>query len=140
RQSRKTTGRVDSCQPSHRSGIGIALDADQLSGKKESPARLELQGITKQLGRIDKGVAMQAAVTQKLGLLKTGNHAKHPLLLPIGQLCLKSNEIVTGAMDIFRPKLDHSIGSSTRFWILKAHRLQRTELHGLAAPFGHHFD
>ena len=139
-QSCQTTGGVDSCQPSHRGGIRIALDTDQLSRKEEGAARLELEGIAQQLGRIDKGVAMQAAVAQKLRLLKTGNHAKHPLLLPVGQFSLESHEVVTGAMGVFRPELYHSIGSLTRLGILKAHRLQRTELHSLAAPFGHHLD
>ena len=43
-------------------------------------------------------------------------------------------------MGVFRPELHHRIGSRTSLGILKAHRLQRTELHGLAAPFGHHLD
>ena len=43
-------------------------------------------------------------------------------------------------MDVFCPELHDSIGSGTSFGILQAHRLQRTELHGLAAPFSHHFD
>ena len=43
-------------------------------------------------------------------------------------------------MGIFRPELHHSIGSRTGLGILQPHRLQRTELHGLAAPFGHHLD
>src|SRR3970282_1201489 len=111
RQSRKTTGSVDSCQSSHRGGIRVALDADQLPCKEEGAARLELKGIAQQLGRIDKGVAMQAAIAQKLRLLKTGNHAKHPLLFPVGQFSLESHEVVTRAMGVFRPKLYHGIGS-----------------------------
>src|SRR5207302_7966052 len=131
RQSFKTTNGVDSCQPSHRSGISIALDADQLSCKEEGAARLELKGIAQQLGRINKRVAMQAAVTQNLRLLKTGNHAKHTLLIPVSQFSLEPHEVVTGAMGVFRPELYHSIGSQSRLGIHQAHRLQRTELHGL---------
>src|SRR5262245_1770991 len=83
---------------------------------------------------------MQTAVAKKLCLLQTWNHAKHPLLLPVGQFSLKPHEVVTGAMGVFRSELDHCKGSRTRLRILESHRLQRTELHGLAAPFGHYFD
>ena len=43
-------------------------------------------------------------------------------------------------MGVFRPELHHRIGSVAGLGILKAHWLQRTELHGLATPFGHHLD
>ena len=58
----KTTRGIDSCQPSHRGRIRIALDTDQLSCKEEGATRLELKGIAQQLRRIDEGVAMETAV------------------------------------------------------------------------------
>ena len=78
----KTTSGVDSCQPSHRSGIRVTLDADQLSCKEEGAARLELKGIAQQLGRIDKGVAMQAAVAKKLRLLQDRESCETPASAP----------------------------------------------------------
>ena len=42
---------------------------------------------------------MEAPIPEELGLLEPGDHAKHPLLLRIGQFGLKADQVVTGAMD-----------------------------------------
>ena len=38
-------GGIDSCQSSHRGGIRITLDTDQLACKEEGAAGLELEGV-----------------------------------------------------------------------------------------------
>ena len=57
---------------------------------------LHLQGGVQHLRRADKGVAMDRAEAEEHGLLKPGNGAEDPLLFRIGQLGLKSHQIVRG--------------------------------------------
>ena len=61
RLSGQTSRGIDPGESPHRSGLCISFDTNQLPGKEYRSTRLQLQGVSQQLRRIDEGVAMQTA-------------------------------------------------------------------------------
>ena len=63
---------------------------------------------------------MQAAIPEEFGLFQPGDHAKHALLLGVGQLGLKAHHVVAGAMNIFRSQLDDGSTADPGLWVFQA--------------------
>ena len=83
---------------------------------------------------------MHYAVSDKLRVVKSGDHAKHSLLLTIGEIGLKSHEIETIARHVFFAKLHHRIRFFARVGIAKSDGFERSETYCVAAAFCHLFD
>ena len=70
--SRRETG---SHQPDA-GALDIPLAARNLSGKANKGTKFQAQLVVQQLGRVDKGIAVQPAQPRKFGIFKTGDHAE----------------------------------------------------------------
>ena len=122
------------------SRLDIAFDAGHLSGKKQGVAAPPLQSGPQVLRCVDKRVAMQASQPYELGIAQSGKQRKHPTLLAVGHLGLKTDQIVKRSLAVFLTELHDRVGPATRAWIDQAHRAHWTECESFTAPIGHFFD
>ena len=67
----------------HRGAFDIAFDAGDLACETQARVSLQAQRAIEQLGRIEIRVAMQAAETRELGVLKSGDRSEHAHLLGV---------------------------------------------------------
>src|SRR5690606_35110126 len=88
-----------------RGALDIAFAAGDLAGEAQPLARLQLQRAVEQDGRIDVGVAVQAAEPRELGVAEPGNHAEDAGLLAMLQLGLEADHIVERAERIVLAQL-----------------------------------
>ena len=76
---------------------------------------------------------MHDTVTEELGILQTGNHAEHPLLLAEREVRLEPDKIVCGAFRIFRTQLNGGPRTPARTRIRQTHGLHSAESDGIVA-------
>ncbi len=65
--------------------------------------------------RADEGVAVDAPQAGELRLCHARDEAEDPLLLRIGQFCLKPHQVEKRPFPVFRPQLGHRKGLACRF-------------------------
>lgn len=85
--------------------------------------RAQLKRPTEHLRRIDKRIAMHHAISSKLGILKTGDHAEYALLLGKREVGLEADQIEALSVGIFGTQLNHRPRAATRCRIGEANRL-----------------
>ena len=83
---------------------------------------------------------MNAAVTEKLSALQSGNHPEYPLLIGNAEPSLEADQVPHLSRPILPPELDHRVGLPAAAWVGKAHRLHRAEAQRLPAPPRHLLD
>ena len=118
----------------------VAFHAGDLAGQIHPRARQEFQALAQHPGRVDEGVAVDAAQARELGRVQGRDHAKDPLLFPVGELGLEAHQIERGAVHVFRPQLHHGIGPPARARVGQADRLHGAKGQGALASLGHGFD
>ena len=87
--------------------------------------------LSRHAGRIDERVAVHHAVSEELGALKAGNHAKHALLLGEREIRLESHQVVRGALRVLGAQLDGGPGAFSGAGVDEAHGLHRAEPDGV---------
>jgi hypothetical protein len=93
------------------------------------------------LGRVQEGVAVQAAEAGELGVLQARDHAEGLGLGAVLQLGLEADHVEQGAQRIVLTQLDDGVGLDLRVArIGQADGLHRAVAQGLAAALGHHLD
>ncbi len=70
---------------------------------------------------------MHDSISEKLGILETGNHAKHATLLRPRKISLESDNVIRSMVGVFSTQLNRGPRTSTRTWISKAHGLHGTK-------------
>ncbi len=123
-----------------RGALDIAFAAGDLAGEADVRARLEPERRVEQLGRLDEGVAVQAAEPRELGIFQPGDGAEQLDLLGIFELGLEADDVPQRAAGIVLAELDDRIGPAPGARIVEADALHRAEAQGVDAALGHHFD
>ena len=120
--------------------LDVALDARNLSSKKDAGATLQFETIIELKRRVDVGVAMDRTETSKDGLRQAGQCAKYSFLLADAKLRLTPDEIPERAPSVLLPKLHDCMRATTRSRINQAHRLHGPKRKGVPTPPGHLFN
>ena len=80
---------------------------------------------------------MHDAVTYKLCIFQSRDHAEYPFLLRPFQMGLESYQIIQGSRCVVLPQLHHRISFFTVAGVPEADGLQGAEAHGVLSPVGH---
>ena len=97
--------------------------------------------VIEQGGRVDEGVAVDAAKPGEAGFLQTGDHAEHLSLGAVFHLGLEAHDIEERPELVVAAQLHDGIGFLLGcMGVGEADGLHRAEAQGFAAPFGHDLD
>jgi len=119
----------------------VSLAAGDLAGEAQPRHGGEPQGRIEQPGRLQEGVAMDAAEACELGLLQSRNHPEHTHLLGVLHLGLEAHDVEQRAEPVVLAELNDGMRLPLRMArIGEPDRLHRPEAQGVAAARRHHLD
>ena len=122
-------------------GFDVALAAGDLAGKTPARIGFQPQRFVEQLGRIEEGVAVQAAEPGEFRILQAGNGAEDAHLLAVFQFGLETDHVEQRAEFVVLAQLHDCVGlDAGAARIGQAERLHRAVAQRLAAALGHHLD
>src|SRR5690349_5387889 len=102
--------------------------------------QLHLQRFAQKRGSVEISVAMNLSVTQKPGILQSGNQAQNASLFAKLQVILKSHQVVGVSAKIFAAKLYDCVRNFPCAWISESYRLHRAEAQRIATTAGDLFN
>ncbi len=124
-----------------RGALDIAFAAGDLAGEAQPRVGLEPKAGVEEFGRVEIGVAMDAAEPRELGALEPGDHAEDAALLAVLHLGLEADDVEQRPQRIVLPQLHDRIGLDRRLMdVGQSERLHRPVAQGLAAALGHDLD
>jgi hypothetical protein len=128
-------------QKAHRGAFDIALDTGDLAGEADMGLGAQAHLLIQQRGRVDEGVAVDAAEPREGGVLQPGNHPENIRLRAVLHLGLEADDVVERAELVVAAQLHDGVGLFTRIVrVGQAHGLHRAMAQRLAPAFGHHLD
>ncbi len=139
-RSPQTSRGKQRCHVPGRDTLSIALVSAYLPGQKYMGILPERQIRVQKLGRVQVGVAVNAAEAQEFGIGQTGDHPEHPLLFGNGKTGLESHHIVALPRNVLFSQLTYREGAPPGARISQPDGTQRTERETVVAPLSHHLD